>query len=243
MRWLSHSQVSTFETCPWKWWAGKVLKLSQPTNEAFAFGRAVHAAMASYWLGSEKWTETLKANIDWEYENVDLSEPGFGKEIDKAEILSRYEDSGLALIQTLTDQIYETFSKVKCLQVERKVKKVGFVGYIDWQGTFNGVEHILDWKTSNKPWRDSEKKAHEDDQLTCYAALSGVKHVGYGVMCRSDGSTQLLLSARTNDQISRYWDKVDKIRTEMNSGVYKPCEGWHCNWCAYQNQCPAKGDF
>lgn len=242
MRWLSHSQVSQYERCAWSWYASKILKLSRPPVEPFAFGRAVHAATAAYWLGKEDWPKVLKSTMDQEYKDLDLSEPGFGDKVDKADILSRYEQSGLTLIQTLTDQIHETFSQIKTIAVEKKQTKVGFVGYIDWRGMLDGVEYILDWKTANKPWREPEK-VHTDDQLTCYAALSGVKHVGYGVMARSDGSTQLLLSARTNDQIHAYWDKVDKIRTEMNSGVVKPCEGWYCNWCAYQNQCPAKGDF
>lgn len=243
MRWLSHSQVSQYERCPWSWYASKILKLSRPPVEPFAFGRAVHAAMAAYWIDNENWPKVLKSTMDQEYKDLDLSEPGFGKEIDKAEILSRYEHSGLALIQMMTDQIRGTFAQIETIAVERKAKKVGFVGYIDWRGTLDEIEYILDWKTSNKPWKNPEKSAHEDDQLTCYAALSGVRNVGYGVMVRSDGSTRFSLSARTNDQISRYWDKVDKIRTEMNSGVCKPCEDWYCNWCAYQNQCPAKGDF
>lgn len=240
MKWLSHSQVSQFERCPWSWYANKKLRLPQPPVEAFAFGRAVHAAMAAYWLTGD-WPEVLKANLEQEYKDLDISEPGFGKEVGKADILSHHEHAGAALIQKLTDQMQETFAQITCLQVEKKAEKVGFVGYIDWQGTLDGVEYILDWKTSNKSYKPD--RVHKDDQLTCYAALSGVRHVGYGVMCRSDGSTQLLLSARTKDQISTYWDKVDKIRTEMISGVYKPSEGRWCGWCGYANFCPAKGDF
>lgn len=241
MRWLSHSQVNRYETCPWQWYGDKILRFDQPPNEPFAFGRSVHAAMASYWLGNKEWPEVLKSNIEWEYENIDVLEPAFGKEVTKANILSHRENEGINLIRKLTTKIRKEFPNVKCITTEQKYKKVGFVGYVDWRGTLSGVEHILDWKTSNKPYKP--ERVHEDDQLTCYAALTGVRNVGYGTMCRSDGSTQLLLSSRTKDEISAYWDKVDKIQTEMDSGVYKPCEGWYCNWCSYQEQCPAKGDF
>ena len=241
MRWLSHSQVSSYEQCPWKWYAGKVIKLPQPPVEVFAFGRSVHAAMASYWLGNKKWPEVLRSNIEWEYKDLDVSRPSFSKEVSKAKILDDHFGSGLLLIKKLITRIRKDFPNVKCIGTEQKYKKVGFVGYVDWRGTLNGIEHILDWKTSNKPYDPA--KVHEDDQLTCYAALSGVRNVGYGVMCRTDGSTQFLLSARTKDEIAKYWNKVDKIRSEMVSGVYKPCEGWYCKWCGYTNACPAKGDF
>ena len=240
MRWLSHSQVSSYEQCPWKWWASKTLRLPQPPVEAFAFGRSVHAALAAYWMLGN-WTDVLKSTINQEYKDLDISEPGFGEEVSKAEILTRYEQSGLALIRMLTDQMLGTFAEIQTIAVESKVKKVGFVGYVDWEGTLDGVKYILDWKTANKSY--NPKRAHEDDQLTCYAALTGIKHVGYGVMTRSDGSTQLLLSARTNDQISKYWDKVDGIRRQMDQMICKPQEGWWCNWCGYTNVCPAKGDF
>ena len=241
MRWLSHSQVSSYEQCAWKWWASKVLRLSQPPVEPFAFGRSVHAAKAAYWLGNENWPDVLRSTMEQEYKDIDISESGFGKEVSKAEILSRYEQSGIALIQMLTDQIHGTFVQIETIAVERKVKKVGFVGYVDWDGNLDGIRHILDWKTANKSY--NPERVHKDDQLTCYAALTGIRRVGYGIMCRSDGSTQLLLSARTKDQINVYWNKVDRIRQEMNSGVYKPSEGWWCGWCAYRDQCPAKGDY
>ncbi len=81
MRWLSHSQVSSYEYCPWGWYASKILRFDQPPNEPFAFGRSVHAAMASYWLGNKKWPEVLTSNIEWEYKDLDLSELGFGRKL------------------------------------------------------------------------------------------------------------------------------------------------------------------
>ena len=143
MRWLSHSQVNRYETCPWQWYGDKILRFDQPPNELFAFGRSVHAAMASYWLGNDEWPEVLKSNIDWEYKDLDLSEPGFGKGVEKVDLLKRYEQSGLGLIQSLIDKIRKEFPNVKCIGTEQKFKKVGFVGYVDWQGTLNGIEHIF----------------------------------------------------------------------------------------------------
>lgn len=243
LRILSHSQISTYETCPWQWYASKVLRLPAPSsNPEFAEGRAVHAALASYWLGNANWQEVLKANLDWEFEKVEPQPiPSFSLQT-KANILDHIQERDEHLINSLCEAIKKQYKgAVKTIETERKWEIPGFVGVVDWRGMLNGVEHILDWKTSNRPY--SEEKVHTDTQLTCYAALTGIRHVGYGVMIKSEGSVQFLTSARTKDECDAYWTKVEQIRKEMDSGVAKPCEGYHCNWCAFANRCPAKGDF
>lgn len=247
MRILSYSQVSQFERCPWSWYASKVLRYPQEPNATFAEGRAVHATLASYWLGNKDWREVLKSNIEWEFEGLNPPDEfiGFGcedKAIEKFDWLVSIHNRDKYLIEALIKQLRVEFGcLLETIEVERKWKREGFVGVVDWRGKVNGIEYILDWKTSNKPY--DEDRVHEDEQLTCYAALTGIRHVGFGIMPKEYGEVQVLLSARTQDECDAYWRKVDRVREEMDSGIYKPCEGWWCNWCSHQNKCPAKGDF
>lgn len=245
MRILSHSQANMFSQCPWKWFASYRLKMPRPSSLPFAEGLAVHTALASYWNGNKNWKEVLQSNLDWRIGQLDIDTPTFGKEngVIKANLIEDVFERDTALIKNLLDEMY--YYSLKVIQVEKKWRKPAFVGYVDWRGTLNGVEYIFDWKTSDKPYDVS--KVNDDEQLTCYAALTGIKHVGFGVMCKSDLSVQILTSARTNDQISEYWKKVARIRKQMKGAIYPPKEGWYCGgrWgqCNHFGICPAKGDF
>ena len=245
MRILSYSQVSQYERCPWSWYASKVLRYPQEPNATFAEGRAVHAALASHWLENRKWKEVLKTNLEREFKDIDPPALILGfveRKITKAHHIEDIYNRDEYLIDALIKQLRREFRcPLETIEVERKWEREGFVGRIDWRGKVNGIEYILDWKTSNKPYNTD--RVNSDEQLTCYAALTGIRHVGFGVMPKEYGEVQVLLSARTQDECDAYWEKIDRIREEMDSRVYKPCEGWWCGWCSFQDKCPAKGDF
>jgi len=244
MRYLSHSQISSYERCPFQWYASYVLRYRRESNADFAEGRAVHAAIASHWQGNKYWEKTLRANLDKELEGIELEPPpGFGQ-VEKAELVNSIFTRDSVLIRNMLDLLETKFGDgVETIEVERKQKKNGFVGVIDWRGRLNSVEYIIDWKTSGKAYK--EERVHEDEQLTAYAALTGVRHVAFGVMNKSDLTVQFLTSARTKDECTAYWEKVEYIRSLMDAeGPYAPCnEGWWCNWCSFQRMCPLFGDF
>lgn len=245
MRYLSHSQISMYERCPWSWYASYVLKYSRESNPNFAEGGAVHAALASHWLGNKDWREVLKSNLEWKFKDIELQNiPSFGSiQKSRSAALDSIRGRDEHLIVGMTECLKEKFGSIETIEVERRWRKKGFIAVVDWRGKLNEVEYILDWKTSNKPY--DEKRVHKDQQLTAYAAVTGVRHVGFGVMVKSDGSVQFLASARTKDECEEYWKKVEYTRDLMDAeGPYAPCtEGWYCKWCSFQNGCPAKGDF
>lgn len=244
MRYLSHSQISSYERCPYQWYAAYVLKYQRESNADFAEGRAVHAALASHWQGNQYWEKTLRTNLNNELAGIELEPPlGFGQ-VEKAELINPIFIRDSILIRKMLELLEKKFGNgIETIEVERRQKKNNFVGVVDWRGKLNSVEYIIDWKTSNKPY--DESKVHEDQQLTAYAALTGVRHVGFGVMVKSDQTVQFLTSARTKDECDAYWEKVEYTRSLMDAeGPYAPCnQGWWCNWCSFRRMCPSLGDF
>ncbi len=250
---FSHSSLSSFETCPRKYWFRYVAKVQVDTEGIEAFvGKRVHEILERlYTFVGDGMVPSLERVI-WRYhqnfqaayqpERIRIVRSGVGPGF--------YRDQGARGIQNYYRRHYP-FDADETLGLEKKVQfrldpagRYAIRGIVDRiVRARDGALEIHDFKTGRRVPRPEELEA--DRQLALYeiglreelGEKGEVRLVWHYV-----GADRRLESQRSPEQLdalrAEVMGIVDRIRAEE---TWEERESGLCDWCEYRPMCPAFG--
>lgn len=160
---ISASSLKKFQACPYSFKARYILKLQQPGNEHFAYGKSIHAAIELQIKMRKKYGKNLPTlAILKEYQRVAKREAATLDE----DARDRFREMYLGG-HTLTEQAYYKILELKPIDAEKYFKvdmgyKLPVLGYID----LLFEDGLMDTKTAAKAW--DKAKVNSDYQFTIY---------------------------------------------------------------------------
>ena len=244
----SHSRLSTFEQCPFKFklrYIDKIVPEIENTIESF-LGGIVHAVLE--WIYIEA--------IDGKPHSIDDMIVYYAEEwqkeytpeiriVRKNLTAKDYFNKG---VKFLLDY-YGKHSPFKdgTLEVEKKIiieldensKLQGFIDRLVYNGE-TGQYEIHDYKTANS--LPSREKIDSDRQLALYSIAIKEKY-GYdkevALVWHYLAHDTKIVSRRTNEQLEQLKVKtIALIRQVESTTDFPSVKSALCGWCEYKNMCP-----
>jgi len=234
---LSATLIESYETCPLQFKIGRCWDVPGEVAAQMQYGNVIHTLLRDYY-------ESLRA--------------GRPKSADEMVRLLRDSLASSGMVDPVQRVLYEKEGTVHLrefvrLQQERPQTEVigterGFeitLGGVRVKGRLDRIDRIagnriaiIDYKTG-KPRTDDH--ARKSLQLSIYAMAAREKWgfeaerlAFYNVADNSEVSCK-----RDQRQLEDACERVAKVAAEIKAGNFDPTPGFHCNWCAYRNLCPA----
>jgi len=248
----SHSQLSTYETCPHQYKLAYIDKIKAETEGIEAFmGSRVHDAL------EKLYRDLMKVNKLNSLEDIlnfyhQIWEKNWNDLIQIARKEYSAEDYRRLGEKCISDYYnhYFPFDQGRTLGLEEYItfpldeeRTYWIRGYIDRLTLLDhSILEIHDYKTSNR--LPGQEKVNSDRQLAFY-------HLGVEGKWKDIQEVKLVwhyLSFDTEIQSSRTPEKLYRVRQEALELIQKieadrdflPKEGPLCTWCDYQGLCPKK---
>ena len=248
----SHSQLSTYETCPHQYKLAYIDKIKTETEGIEAFmGSRVHDALEKLYRDLMKVNRlnSLEEILDFYHQSWEKNWKGMVQIVRKEYSAEDYQRQGE---KCLTDYYkrYYPFDQGRTLGLEEYIifplngeKDYWIRGYIDRLVLVDqSVLEIHDYKTSGK--LPTQREVDSDRQLAFYqmgveARWKEIEEVRLIWHYLAFGAE--IKSSRTPDYLQQIrqeaFDLIRKIEADMQ---FLPKEGPLCDWCDYQPLCPKR---
>jgi len=207
-RHISFSEFRLFNSCEFKHYLQKILKIQEPTNEFLIFGSALHSSLEE--VVAKNPNKILYEKIFAKYleaESNEVTVKGFfgrnlvkqGTEILKAlDYFERFKDWEVVGIE---DDLYEFLLQHGDIEIY-------FKGFIDLILKKGDKYLIIDWKSAFRPWDLDKKK----EDKTFWGQLALYKHfysIKYNIPLENI-ETRFVALAREPTHIQQYSIEVSK---------------------------------
>jgi RecB family exonuclease len=232
---LSPSQVSTYLTCPAKWYFRYLIGIAEPTTGALALGKAFHATLAT------NFRRKLTGGHDLEPAEVhEVFEQEWTLASDDAELrddedATELATTGEALVNTYISEAATTIQPNVVEQpVSGRIAGVKVRGIVDVLDT---TGRVIDFKTASK--RPNGIAADHGLQLSTYAMITP----GASGECRLDTVTktktvQVIQQTYAVGQEERRFAETlyPMVQDSIRDGIYPPhrsnplCSRKHCGY-------------
>ena len=247
----SHSQLSTYETCPHQYRLAYIEKIKTETEGIEAFmGSRVHDALEKLYRDLKVTKlNTLEELLSFYHQNWEKNWNEMVQIIRKEYSAGDYRRLGEKCISDYYKRYYP-FDQGRTLGLEENIyfpleeeKGYWIRGFIDRLTLVdNSILEIHDYKTSNR--LPTQEGVNSDRQLAFY-------QMGVGGKWKDIREIRLIwhyLSFDTEIQSSRTSEELHQLRLETLELIQKietdkhffPKEGPLCNWCDYQGLCPKR---
>ncbi|NQT90689.1 MAG: PD-(D/E)XK nuclease family protein, partial [Candidatus Omnitrophica bacterium] len=246
----SHSQLSTYETCPLQYKFNYIDKIRREEQGIEAFmGNCFHETMALLYKDLNFSIHAVDELLSYYDERWDKEYSDKVIIVKKNKTVDDYRSIGKKCIQDYYKS-YHPFDQAKVLGIERQVnfdldeegryKLKGYIDRIDLTG--DGTYEIHDYKTSG--FLPEQSQADKDRQLALY-------EIGLRKMWNDADRVRLvwhyvvfdkeLSSARTDEDLNKLKsDTISLINEIEKVKEFKPKESYLCGWCSYKRFCPKK---
>lgn len=232
---LSHSSISTYNTCPKSYEFKYIQRLPQAPKGYFSLGKSVHSALEFMYQGERC------PDLDAVLTHLDTSWLSAGYKDEAAERKAKRE--AVAMINDYYAKHAAAWRKPLAIELKfditvDHVRLTGFIDRID--ADENNTLHVLDYKTG----RELEPgRALDDEQLTMYQmAVEALElgEVGQVSLMHVPTSTWHTAPARDTAAVDRLKRKIVDTADAIARGEYpaKPSEK-ACGLCDYKASCPA----
>jgi putative RecB family exonuclease len=248
----SHSQLSTYETCPHQYKLAYIDKIEAETESIEAFmGSRVHDALEKLYRDLMKVNRlnTLQEILDFYEEVWEKNWKGTVQIIRKEYSAEDYRQQGKRCLAEYYRR-YHPFDHGKTIGLEEYIafpldgeKDYTIRGYIDRLVIVDqSILEIHDYKTSGK--LSSQNEADSDRQLAFYQMgvadrwkeIKEVRLIWHYLSFDAE-----IRSSRTAEDLEKVrqeaLDLIQRIESDRN---FSPKEGPLCNWCNYQPVCPKR---
>ena len=231
---LSFSRIERYLHCPEQYRLYYVENLRPKlTSASLVFGQTVHQALALMFQEGqdpvlsfrESWKEAKQAELKY----------GARESWDKL-----YE-CGQVLLEKFVQEQVPRLSGASAIEkpFELSISEfdLPFIGFIDLTAKLDGVETVIDFKTSASSYAGYE--AILSDQLTAYQlAMPDVSALGLCVLIKTkDPRIEWHFSHRSGEQLVEYLRKAKLIAHEIKAGHFYKRSGKWCSWCDYLPLC------
>ena len=248
----SHSQLSTYETCPHQYKLSYIDKIETKTEGVEAFmGSRVHDALEKLYrdLMRVNKLNSLEEILDFYNQEWDRNWNEWVQITRKEYTPEDYRRKGEKCISDYYKR-YHPFDQGRTIGLEDYItfpldeeKGYRIHGYVDRLAIVDhSILEIHDYKTAGK--LPTQEEIHSDRQLTFYQMGAGRKlenieevrliwhYLSFDMELRSSRTPDKL-----NEICQKTMDLIQKIETDMN---FLPKEGPLCAWCDYQGLCPKR---
>ncbi|MBI2414705.1 UvrD-helicase domain-containing protein [candidate division WWE3 bacterium] len=233
-KFLSYSQVSTYEDCPLKYKYSYVLNIPQPPSHALTFGNTIHNTLRDY--HTKLLFEKVSFNDLLEMYEKNWEGAGY---IDEAHRKAQFEKGKEILKKYFEDNSDKQF---KTVALEKSfnlwIGGTKFYGRIDRIDELSdGNVEIIDYKTGQAK---DQKYVDKDDQVTFYA-IGAKEALGYTPEKMSlyfVETGEKITTTRDSSDLAEKKKEVEEVVAEIKSGNFKANPGMQCDWCAYKGICP-----
>ena len=247
----SHSQLSTYETCPHQFKLSYIDKIKVETEGIEAFmGSRVHDALEKLYRDLKVTKlNSLEEIIDYYHQSWEKNWNEMVQIIRKEYTADHYRRLGEKCITDYYKRYYP-FDQGKTLGLEENIyfpldqeKGYSIRGFIDRLALLDhSILEIHDYKTSGR--LPTQENVNSDRQLAFYQMgvegkwkdIQEIRLIWHYLAFDTE-----IRSSRTPEELHRLRRKtlelIQKIETDRQ---FLPKEGPLCNWCDYQGFCPKR---
>jgi len=247
----SHSQLSTYETCPHQYKLSYIDKIKVETEGIEAFmGSRVHDALEKLYRDLKVTKlNSLEEIIDYYHQSWEKNWNEMVQIIRKGYSAEDYRRLGEKCITDYYKRYYP-FDQGKTLGLEENIyfpldqeKGYSIRGFIDRLALLDhSILEIHDYKTSGR--LPTQENVNSDRQLAFYQMgvvgkwkdIQEIRLIWHYLAFDTE-----IRSSRTPEELHRLRRKtlelIQKIETDRQ---FLPKEGPLCNWCDYQGFCPKR---
>jgi RecB family exonuclease len=250
MKVFSNSKINTYQQCPRKFKLQYIDKIPIPKgaqNVEALMGSCVHNALRELYqkvsdgiqlsladmqsFFTKQWTESIQ-------EEIVIPKKGL--------TLEHFENNGLDMLKKYFDH-YSPFDGPQTIALEKKVQfpldEYEVTGYIDRLSIRDGnIFEIHDYKTSSTfptiadVENDSQLSLYQIGLSSLYPKVNQVVLIWHFLKFDQEvTTTRTTEELETIKQCTLSW-----IRKILHDPYYPPNESPLCNWCLYEEFCPAK---
>ena len=217
-RWLSKSQIQLFLQCPLKWRSVYIDEIPSPPSPQQERGIQIHKKIEEFYKNIEIIQEQGKQIIKLKTEDVDLKN---FVELEQSRIKDCVDEKGEY------DKSYfePVFQELKLTNPQLMLRGIIDAVYLHPK---DKKAIIIDWKTGKfYPWNLDDYRF----ELAFYKELFEKDRridieVGYWGIFFTDAN-RLFFEKVEQKHIDRMYKVVEKVREEMESGIY-PCKCGRC---------------
>ncbi|MFK8025943.1 MAG: RecB family exonuclease [Ilumatobacter sp.] len=244
---LSPSRVSSFTSCPMQFRFSSVQRLPEPPGEAATRGSVVHRALELLFElpNAERTPEALRTTLDTALQEYSTDPDYVGLRLDESGAdRFRRECDGLI------DKYFEMEDPTQIRDIGLEVRMAAQVGSLELRGIIDRLELdddgelvVTDYKTGRAPSGRYEQKSLAGVHFYSFLceAVLGKRPSKIRLMYLKSGETiETTPSAQSvrfiDTRTSAVWKAVERACV---TGDFRPNQSKLCDWCSFQQWCPA----
>ena len=231
---LSHSRVNKYLHCPeqYRLYYVENLRTRLPASN-LVFGQVIHQALAGLFGAG---TDPLDLfDRTWgDLKTIDLD---YGKK----DSWEKLQDMGRRLLDRFVSDESDRLSNIRAVEEPFRLQVTDFdqpfVGVIDLVAALEGIQTLIDFKTSASSYEPHEVLL--SDQLTAYQlAKPDIEQSALCVLVKTrEPKIEWHVARRVPDHLTEYLGKVGYIAREIAAGRFYKRPGKWCSWCDFLPVC------
>lgn len=233
---LSHSQLETFERCPWQYALRYLYRIPEPQHSSATFGMILHDTLKTFYSAIQSGKKSTLPLLEECYANAWRSE-GF---LNHAH-MSHQKTHGREMLQAFFERQKSDFGQPVALEKSFTLTLAGvrLTGRIDRIDRLpDGTYKVIDYKTGKQKTAAQVKK---DLQLSVYAlaCARALKIPVSQLALYYLENQEELLTSRSQAILEKVAEELEKKIQALRTSDFAPTPGMHCDYCSYRLLCDA----
>ena len=237
---LSYSQLSDYETCPWRYRYKYVLRLPAPPTPPPSFGISLHETLREFEMRRIK-GETISLGQFLKMYREHFLTGGYRERKEKEAYFLRGKRLLTDFYRRYQQKLFPPFMVEKGFEIKLGGKTLA--GRIDRIGkNAEGEFELIDFKggeTSQKEEGDLIKKAQKDDQLFLYTLAAkealGITPKSVALFYLDGG--KLIKANFSEKEIEKKTAEIEERIRKISHGDFEATPGPQCVWCPFNQIC------
>lgn len=236
-KYVSYSQLETFETCPLKYYYRYILGLTGTPSHALTFGQTIHRTLRDFHQAEMFGKEYSLDNLLKIYQDHWIGE-GY-EDIEHRKL--RFKE-GLEILKQYYERYKNLLNKPVFLEKKFTVKTgnlflTGSIDRIDQNEM--GEYELIDYKTGEG--KRKKQEIDKDEQLTIYAlaAKEVLKINPKSLSLYFIEQNEKVTTERSDEDLEKIKQKMIEVFSQIGQSTFPAKVGLWCNFCEFNRICPA----